>query len=155
MHKCVTTQIDSSLPDLFTSSWSPSHIDLCRLKVSVLAPLQWGHQTFSCFGFPTYPRSSRMCSPLVRWLNSNNVAVFVLDLKSTHEGEHMIFGLLSLAKHTQNDILQFHPSKIYSLQKVIQSYWGLQVFTDLGESGTMEGLGLGLGLLVSERWKTS
>jgi hypothetical protein len=43
------------LTDLFTGSWSLSHIDLCHLKVSVLVPLQWGHQTLSCFGFPTYP----------------------------------------------------------------------------------------------------
>jgi hypothetical protein len=33
MQKWVTTQIDSSLPELFTSSWSPSHIDLCSLRV--------------------------------------------------------------------------------------------------------------------------
>jgi hypothetical protein len=33
---------------------------------------------------------------------SNNIAVFALDLKSTYEGEHMIFGLLSLSKLTQN-----------------------------------------------------
>jgi hypothetical protein len=36
MYKCVTSQIDSSLTDLFTSSWSLSHIDLCHFKVSVL-----------------------------------------------------------------------------------------------------------------------
>jgi hypothetical protein len=31
------------------------------------------------------------------------------DLKSSYEGEHTIFGLLSLAGLTQNDVLQFHP----------------------------------------------
>jgi hypothetical protein len=25
------------------------------------------------------------------WLKSNNIAAFALDLKSTYEGEHMIF----------------------------------------------------------------
>jgi hypothetical protein len=30
------------------------------------------------------------------------------DLKSAYEGEHMIFGLLSLADLAQNDVLQFH-----------------------------------------------
>jgi hypothetical protein len=40
---------------------------------------------------------------------SNNITVFVLDLKSAYEGEHMIFGLLSLANLTQNDVLQLHP----------------------------------------------
>jgi hypothetical protein len=38
MYKCVTSQVDSPLTDLFTSSWSPSHIDLCHFKVSVLVP---------------------------------------------------------------------------------------------------------------------
>jgi hypothetical protein len=33
-------------------------------KVTVLAPLQWGHQTLSSCGFPTYPHSSCMYSPL-------------------------------------------------------------------------------------------
>jgi hypothetical protein len=39
MHKCITTQIDSSLPDLFTASWSPSHNDL-SFQITLLAPLQ-------------------------------------------------------------------------------------------------------------------
>jgi hypothetical protein len=38
--KYITTQIDTSLPDLFTASQSPSHIDLCHFKVTVLAPLK-------------------------------------------------------------------------------------------------------------------
>jgi hypothetical protein len=67
MQKSITTQIESSLPDLFTTSLSPSHIDLCCLKVTVLSPLQWGHQTLSSFGFPTYPHSSHMCSSLSVW----------------------------------------------------------------------------------------
>jgi hypothetical protein len=50
-----------------------------------------------------------MCSPLVLWSKSNHIAAFALDLKSAYEGEHTIFGLLSLADLTQNDILQFHP----------------------------------------------
>jgi hypothetical protein len=51
MHKCITTQIDSSLPDLFATSWSPSHTDLCDFKVTVLAPQQWGLQVklLTCF----------------------------------------------------------------------------------------------------------
>jgi hypothetical protein len=59
MHKYITTLIESSLPELFTTSRSPSQIDLCHFKVTVLATLQWGHQTLSSFGFPTYPHSSR------------------------------------------------------------------------------------------------
>jgi hypothetical protein len=42
------------------------------------------------------------------WPKSNNIAVFSLDLKSVYEVEHKIFGLLSLANLSQNDIIQFH-----------------------------------------------
>jgi hypothetical protein len=42
------------------------------------------------------------------WSKSNNIAAFALDLKSTYEVEHMIFGLLSLADLAQNDVLHFH-----------------------------------------------
>jgi hypothetical protein len=34
MYKCVTTQVDLSLTDLYTGSWPPSHIDLCHFKIS-------------------------------------------------------------------------------------------------------------------------
>jgi hypothetical protein len=44
-----------------------------------------------------------MCS------KSNPIVVFALDLMSTYEGEHTIFGLLAKANLTQNDVLQFHP----------------------------------------------
>jgi hypothetical protein len=105
MYKCVPTLVDSSLSDLFTSSWSPSHIDLYCFKVSVLVSLQWRHQTLSCLGFPTYPCTYHMCSSLSMWLKSNHIAIFALDLKSTYEGEHMIFGLLSLANLDELAIL--------------------------------------------------
>jgi hypothetical protein len=39
----------------------------------------------------------------------NNITTFVLGLKSAYEGEHMIFGLLSLGNFAKHDILQFHP----------------------------------------------
>jgi hypothetical protein len=95
MYKCVTSQVDSSLTDLFSSSWYLFHIDLCHFKVSVLVPLQWEHQILSCFGFLTYSHTSRVCCPLIMWPKSNHIAVFALDLKSAYEGEHIIFGLLS------------------------------------------------------------
>jgi hypothetical protein len=41
------------------------------------------------------------------WPKSNNIAIFALDLKSAYEGEHMIFGLLSLVNLAQNDVLLF------------------------------------------------
>jgi hypothetical protein len=78
------------------SSLLPGH--LCCFKVIILAPLQWEHQTRSSFGFPTFPYHSCMCPPLSVWPKSNNVTVFVLDLKSTNEGKHMIFSFLNLAK---------------------------------------------------------
>jgi hypothetical protein len=39
------------------------------------------------------------------WSQSNHSAAFAIDLKSTYEGEHMIFGLLNLADLIQNDVL--------------------------------------------------
>jgi hypothetical protein len=39
----------------------------------------------------------------------NNIDAFVPDLKSAYEGKYTIFGLLSLANFTQDDVLQFHP----------------------------------------------
>jgi hypothetical protein len=39
----------------------------------------------------------------------NNITVFILGVKIAYEGEHTIFGLLSLANLTQKDVLQFHP----------------------------------------------
>jgi hypothetical protein len=88
---CITTQIDTSLPNLFTTYQLPSHSDLCHFKVDILAPLQWGHQTLSNFWFPIFPYSSCMCSPLSMCPMSNNITVFILGLKSAYEGEHMIF----------------------------------------------------------------
>jgi hypothetical protein len=42
------------------------------------------------------------------WPKSNHTAAFALDLTSAYEGEHTIFGLLSLANLAQNDVLQFY-----------------------------------------------
>jgi hypothetical protein len=81
-HKFITTCIDSSPPDLYTASQSLSHIDQCHFKVTVLAPVQWGHQILSSFGFPIYPQSSHMCSPLRVWPKSKKITAFSLDLKS-------------------------------------------------------------------------
>jgi hypothetical protein len=41
-----------------------------------------------------------VCSPLSVWLMSNNITAFVLGLHFAYEGEHVIFGLLSLANFT-------------------------------------------------------
>jgi hypothetical protein len=49
MYKCVITHVDSSLTDPYTGFWSPSSTVLCHFKVSVLVPLEWGHQTFFMF----------------------------------------------------------------------------------------------------------
>jgi hypothetical protein len=54
MHKCITTRIDSSLPDPFTTSQSPSHSRLCCFMVTVLVPLQWTHH-FQVLGFLPFP----------------------------------------------------------------------------------------------------
>jgi hypothetical protein len=47
MHMCITTWIDSSLPDLFTTSQSHSHSDLYPFKVTILTLLLWTHQILS------------------------------------------------------------------------------------------------------------
>jgi hypothetical protein len=39
------------------------------------------------------------------WSKSNHIAACALDLKSAYEGEHTIFGLMSQADLSQNDIL--------------------------------------------------
>jgi hypothetical protein len=78
-----------------TSSLFPSH--LLHFKVTILALLQWTHQTLSSFGFSTFPYSSCMYSPFSMWPMFNNITAFVLHLKSAYEGQHRIFGLLSLA----------------------------------------------------------
>jgi hypothetical protein len=100
-HTCITAWTDSSLLDLFTTSHSPSHSGLCQFKITLFAPQQWAHQTLSSFGFPTFPYSSCRHSSLSVWpIMSNNISTFVLGLKSAYEGEHMIFGLLSLGNFT-------------------------------------------------------
>jgi hypothetical protein len=109
MYTCVTTHVDSSLTDLYTGYRSPSHVNLCHLKVSVLIPLEWGHQLLSYFGFSTYFHTTCMCSFLVMWSTSKHIATFALDLKTSYEGEHTIFGLLSLVDLAQRDFLQFNP----------------------------------------------
>jgi hypothetical protein len=113
MYTCVMTNVDSSLTDLYTGYWSPSHDNLYCFKVSVLVPLEWGHQMLSRFVFSTYSYISCMCPPLVMWSNSNHIAAFALDLKSPNEGEYTIFGLLSLVDFTQNDVL--HPLLFISI----------------------------------------
>jgi hypothetical protein len=70
---------------------------------------------------PLCARAFLMCS------KSNPIVVFALDLMSTYEGEHTIFGLLGQANLTQTDVLQFHPftSPVYILK------WHLTNFSDI------------------------
>jgi hypothetical protein len=60
-------------------------------------------------GVVAYPHTSLVCPCLIMFSKSSPLVVFALDLKSTYEGEHTIFGLLGLANFSQNDVLQFHP----------------------------------------------
>jgi hypothetical protein len=78
---------------------------ICCISSSVMRT----SNTIMFFWFLTYPHTSRVCSHLVIWPKSNHITVFALDLKSTYEGEHTIFGLLSLDNLAQDDLLQFHP----------------------------------------------
>jgi hypothetical protein len=47
------TYIGSSLPDLFTASWSPSRNGPRHFKITLFSPLQWAHQPHSNFRFPS------------------------------------------------------------------------------------------------------
>jgi hypothetical protein len=41
---------------------------------------------------------------------------------STYKGEHTIFGLLSQANLTQNDVLQFHPFTSEMKEDLLESF---------------------------------
>jgi hypothetical protein len=98
MHMCITIRIGSSPPDLFTTSLSPSHSGLCQFKITLFPLLLSGHiKHFHVLDFLPFPSSSCACSLLSVWPTSNNITAFVLGLQSAYEGEHTIFGLLSLA----------------------------------------------------------
>jgi hypothetical protein len=60
-----------------------------------------------------------MCS------KSNPIVVFALDLMSTYEGEHTIFGLLGQANLTQNDVVQFHHQRVTTFRSswLMQESW--------------------------------
>jgi hypothetical protein len=79
-----TCELQPELAYLYqTSSPLPSHLPIVAsvsLRLLYLAPLQWVHQTLSSLGFPTFPYSSCMCSPLSMWPMSNNITAFVLGL---------------------------------------------------------------------------
>jgi hypothetical protein len=78
MHKCVTTRIGSSLPDLFTISRSPSHSGLCLFKITLFTLYSGYIKHFKVLGFLPFPYSSSMCSLLIVWPRSNNITAFVL-----------------------------------------------------------------------------
>jgi hypothetical protein len=69
MYLCIATHIVSSLPDLFTTSWFPSHCGLCLFEITLFAPLQWACQPHYSFRFPSLslflpcPFSSLTCDP--------------------------------------------------------------------------------------------
>jgi hypothetical protein len=100
MHLCIETNIDSSLPDLLITSWSPSHSGLCQFKITLFIPQQRAHQPHSSFRSLFLSLFLPCMFSMCVWPMSNNITPFVLDLKSANEGEHAIFVLLSLANFT-------------------------------------------------------
>jgi hypothetical protein len=83
-----------------TSSLLLSHVPIVAsvsLRLLYLLLCSGHIKHFQVLGFLPFPYSSRMRYPLSVWPMSNNITAFVLGLKSTYEGEHVIFGLLSLA----------------------------------------------------------
>jgi hypothetical protein len=87
-------QISSLLPSPFPIVVS----DSLRLLYLLLYSEPFNH--IQILSFLSFPYSSCAHSPLCVWPMSNNITAFVLGLKSTYEGEHAIFGLLSLANFT-------------------------------------------------------
>jgi hypothetical protein len=82
------------------SSLLPSPLPIVALgqfKITLLALLQWAHQPHVRFRFPSLSLFLLSVFPLSVWPMSNNITAFVLCLQSIYEGEHVIFGLLSLA----------------------------------------------------------
>jgi hypothetical protein len=67
---------------------------------------------------PLCAKAFIMCS------KSNPIVVFALDLMSTYEGEHTIFGLLGQANLTQNDVLQFHVMGFLEIGSCELFAWG-------------------------------
>jgi hypothetical protein len=62
MHMYVTIHIHSSLPDLFTTSWSPFHSGLCQFNTTLL--LYSKHiNHIQVLGLLSFPYSSRACPP--------------------------------------------------------------------------------------------
>jgi hypothetical protein len=84
-----------------TSSLLPGHLPIVasaslRLLYSLFYSEYISH--IQVLGFLPFPYSSCAHFPLSMWPMSNNITAFVLDLKSSYEGEHTI--LLSLANFT-------------------------------------------------------
>jgi hypothetical protein len=77
MHMCITTHIGSSLPDLFTTSWSPSRSGLCQFKITIFPCLQWAHHWLcSCSALPQ-SQYQLMPKPLQILLTGRAVSVLV------------------------------------------------------------------------------
>jgi hypothetical protein len=85
----------SSESSLVHFPWGPG-----KFKIFIFITVQWTHQPHSNFWFPSFaPIPPLHNIPLV-WPMSHNITAFVLGLQSTYEGEHVTFGLLSLANFT-------------------------------------------------------
>jgi hypothetical protein len=82
-----------------TSTLLPSHLPKVAsviLRLLYFSSMVDTSNTFN-FRFPTFPYSSCTHSSLSGWPMSNNITAFVWSLKSAYEGEHTIFGFMSLA----------------------------------------------------------
>jgi hypothetical protein len=79
-------------------------------KVSALVSLHQGQQMLANFLGVLPILTPPLCAlAFIMCSKSNPSVVFALDLMSTYEGEHTIFGLLGQDNLSQNDVLQFHP----------------------------------------------
>jgi hypothetical protein len=96
---CVLQLTTQSCHLCQTTSLLPGHLPIVAsvsLRLLYLLLYSGPINHFEVLGFLPFPYSFCMYSPLSVWPMSN-ITAFVLDLKSTYEGEHVIFGLLNLA----------------------------------------------------------
>jgi hypothetical protein len=83
---CIITHIGSFLPDLLTTSYSPSHSGLCQFKTTIFTPIQGAHQPHSSFRFPFLSYSSPVCSPLSVWQCPIIILLPMLQVYNPHTG---------------------------------------------------------------------
>jgi hypothetical protein len=115
MHMCIST-IGSSLPDLFTTCWSPSHSGLSQFKITIFAPLQWAHQPHSSFRF------SSLSVILLSWNfnKSNFCSLLLLKISwGLYDYWNLCFLKCTFLSHWVNFVFVAEPWNLFILCKKV------------------------------------